>query len=476
MSISTYIATLHSTTLKLIDILIIFSVFYVATFLRQETYNIDEFYLIITSGVIYFLLAKIIGLYRVENISHLLSNTKNIIVTWLGTCFSIIFILFISKETESFSRLILLSWMITTPIVLILSRKLMTQYIITHQGNPINIAVVGINATSDIFLDHLETLKWPWLKIYGVYDYTSNPLLRRTSDKNESILYSYEPSEVRIKNKTQSINELITAVKTGHINSVYIALPLLTENNVEQLLIDLADTTASVYIIPDLFVTNILKSNWSHFAGLPVVNVYTTPFFGLNGIIKRLLDLALTILILLIIWPLMLAIAFAIKLSSKGPVLFKQRRYGLDGNIIKVWKFRSMSVCEDGPQVTQAKKNDVRITPLGKFLRKTSLDELPQFFNVLQGSLSVVGPRPHANAHNEEYRNLIKGYMLRHKVKPGITGLAQVKGWRGETDTLEKMENRVKYDLEYIQDWSIGLDLKIVLLTITHGFYNKNAY
>jgi putative colanic acid biosynthesis UDP-glucose lipid carrier transferase len=172
----------------------------------------------------------------------------------------------------------------------------------------------------------------------------------------------------------------------------------------------------------------------------------------------------------------MLVIALAVKLSSPGPAIFKQRRYGLNGEVLYVWKFRSMTVCEDGVDVLQAKQGDPRTTRLGAFLRRTSLDELPQFINVLQGTMSVVGPRPHAVAHNEEYRNLIHGYMLRHKVKPGITGLAQVNGWRGETDTLDKMQKRVVCDLEYIQKWSLWLDLKIVWMTIAGGFKGKNAY
>jgi putative colanic acid biosynthesis UDP-glucose lipid carrier transferase len=172
----------------------------------------------------------------------------------------------------------------------------------------------------------------------------------------------------------------------------------------------------------------------------------------------------------------MLLIAIAIKLDSKGPVLFKQRRYGLNGEVIQVLKFRTMKTLDDGVMVVQASKDDPRITTLGRFLRKTSLDELPQFWNVLQGNMSIVGPRPHAVAHNEEYRQLIEGYMLRHKVKPGITGWAQVNGFRGETETLDKMQSRVEYDLFYINHWSLAFDLKIIGLTIIKGFINKSAY
>jgi putative colanic acid biosynthesis UDP-glucose lipid carrier transferase len=172
----------------------------------------------------------------------------------------------------------------------------------------------------------------------------------------------------------------------------------------------------------------------------------------------------------------MALIALGVKLTSPGPVLFKQRRYGLNGAVVEVWKFRSMTVCEDGDKVIQAQKGDMRITPFGAFLRRTSLDELPQFFNVLQGSMSVVGPRPHAVSHNEQYRRLIRGYMLRHKVKPGITGWAQISGWRGETETVDKMAMRVKFDLQYVQNWSLWFDLKIIFLTMFKGWVHKNAY
>ena len=238
----------------------------------------------------------------------------------------------------------------------------------------------------------------------------------------------------------------------------------------------LADTTASVYIVPDIFTFNLLNSRWVDIQGITAISIYETPFAGLNSVVKRIEDIILSFLILILISLPMLFIATGIKLTSNGPVFFKQSRYGIDGERIKVWKFRSMTVTEDGDKVVQATQDDSRVTPFGGFLRRTSLDELPQFFNSLSGSMSIVGPRPHAVAHNEEYRQQIQGYMLRHKVKPGITGLAQINGFRGETDTLDKMEGRVRYDLRYIQTWSLSLDIKIIFLTVFKGFKDKNAY
>ncbi|HBW8935033.1 TPA: undecaprenyl-phosphate glucose phosphotransferase, partial [Klebsiella pneumoniae] len=229
-------------------------------------------------------------------------------------------------------------------------------------------------------------------------------------------------------------------------------------------------------LIPDILTFNILQSRTEEINGVPVVPLFDTPLNGINMVFKRVEDVFFSIIILFLISPVLAVIALLIKLTSPGPILFKQIRYGMDGKAIKVWKFRSMKVMENDDRVIQATKNDTRVTKVGGFLRKTSLDELPQFINVLFGSMSIVGPRPHAVAHNEQYRKLIQGYMLRHKVKPGITGLAQVNGWRGETDTLDKMEKRIEYDLEYIRTWNIVLDIKIIFLTVFKGFIGKTAY
>jgi putative colanic acid biosynthesis UDP-glucose lipid carrier transferase len=229
-------------------------------------------------------------------------------------------------------------------------------------------------------------------------------------------------------------------------------------------------------IVPDIFVFNLMRGRWSYIGNMMTLSIFDTPFYGVGGILKKIEDLILGSIILLLSTIPMLIIAILIKITSPGPALFKQTRYGLSGQPITVWKFRSMSVCENGGEIKQAQKGDSRITPLGNFLRKTSLDELPQFINVLQGRMSIVGPRPHAVAHNEMYRHDIDGYMLRHLVKPGITGWAQINGFRGETRDIEKMQKRVEFDLEYIKNWSFGLDLKIIFLTILKGFIHENAY
>jgi putative colanic acid biosynthesis UDP-glucose lipid carrier transferase len=251
---------------------------------------------------------------------------------------------------------------------------------------------------------------------------------------------------------------------------------MASQPRVRRLLEELHDTTASIYFVPDMMLFDLIQARVDAIGGLPVLAVCESPFYGWNAVVKRISDLVLASLILLLAAPLMLALAVLIRLESPGPVLFRQRRYGLDGREIIVYKFRSMTVLEDGAVVRQATRDDKRVTRLGAFLRASSLDELPQFINVLQGRMSVVGPRPHAIAHNEMYRKRIRGYMIRHKVRPGITGLAQVNGLRGETDTLEKMEARIEQDLAYLRNWSLLLDLKIVALTALVVLGRRNAY
>jgi putative colanic acid biosynthesis UDP-glucose lipid carrier transferase len=276
--------------------------------------------------------------------------------------------------------------------------------------------------------------------------------------------------------KLGDIDDLVEHARRGSVDLIYITFPMRAEERIRKVLERLGDTTASVYIVPDFFVFELLHARWTNIGGVPVVSVFESPLYGVDGLLKRVVDVAVGACVFALAAVPMLMIAMAVKLSSSGPILFKQRRYGLDGEEIRVWKFRTMTVWEDGQEVKQAQRDDQRVTPVGRFLRATSLDELPQIFNVLAGSMSLVGPRPHATAHNEAYRLLIRGYMLRHKVKPGITGLAQVRGFRGETETLDKMEKRVACDHQYIRSWSLWLDLKILVETLFVVFSRKNAY
>jgi putative colanic acid biosynthesis UDP-glucose lipid carrier transferase len=306
-----------------------------------------------------------------------------------------------------------------------------------------------------------ETRPWLGLKLAGVFD-------DRAADRRDNINHPHWTVIGRSE-------DLIRECREGKIDAVYVALPLRAEARTAEILAALSDTTVTVYLVADLLYFSLLRAQWGQVGGVPVVSLHDSPFQGLVGWIKRIEDLVLGSLIVLLTAIPMLCIAIAIKIKSPGPIFFHQWRYGLSGKKIRILKFRTMTVCEDGPNVVQAVKDDARVTKIGKFLRRTSLDEFPQFLQVLTGELSLVGPRPHAVAHNEKYRAIIHGYMLRHMVKPGITGWAQVNGWRGETAEVGKMEERVRHDMEYISKWNLLLDLKIIFLTVFGAKKNMHA-
>ncbi|HEY5993146.1 MAG TPA: undecaprenyl-phosphate glucose phosphotransferase [Gallionellaceae bacterium] len=399
------------------------------------------------------------ALYESWRSDSVRNEAWKILSVWLLTCCALLAVMFISKSSTNFSRVAVTAWMLSTPLVLTLERVLL-RYTLRHFRklglNSRAVAIVGAGSGASQLVETISRSPWMGLRIEGIYD-------------NKDLSH-------RLGLEYQDVEKLLQRVREQFIDSVYISYPMLQEDKIRQLVEQLADSTASVHVVPDVFVSDLLHARWSSLEGIPLVSIFESPFYGANFFLKRLEDLVLGSLILLLISPVMVAIAVAVKITSNGPAIFRQKRYGLNGEVIEVWKFRSMKVLEDGAVVPQARKNDPRVTKLGTFLRKSSLDELPQFINVLRGQMSIVGPRPHAVAHNEEYRKLIHGYMLRHKVKPGITGWAQVNGWRGETDTMEKMEMRVKYDLDYINNWSIWFDLKIIVLTIFRGMGGRNAY
>jgi putative colanic acid biosynthesis UDP-glucose lipid carrier transferase len=272
------------------------------------------------------------------------------------------------------------------------------------------------------------------------------------------------------------LGDLPALIRQHRIKDAYITFSLSSQPRIRQMIAVLQDAAVSIYLVPDVFGVNVIQGRMRNMDGVPVVSLLESPFVGLNGLVKRLSDIVLASLILVLIAPVLLAVALGVKLTSPGPVIFQQRRNGLDGEEIVVYKFRSMRALDDGAVVKQATRGDPRVTPFGAFIRRTSLDELPQFINVLQGRMSIVGPRPHAVAHNEQYRPIIRSYMVRHKVKPGITGWAQVNGCRGETDVVEKMAARVHYDLEYLRSWSLGLDLRIIARTVRQMFFDRSVY
>jgi putative colanic acid biosynthesis UDP-glucose lipid carrier transferase len=372
---------------------------------------------------------------------------------------------FVTKYSVDFSRRVVVSWIVATPALLILvmlclqelRRRLMFDPAMVRR-----VAFAGCNEISVALARRIgESRDLTGLRVEGFFD-----------DRSAERL-GVPGGRARLLGR---LPDLASFVKRRGIDVVFVALPVRHIQRVMQLLDELRDTTVSIYYVPDIFAFDLIQARSGELFGIPVVALCETPFCGYRGVIKRTTDIAFAVSILVIASPLMIALAVMVRMSSPGPIIFAQRRYGLDGREITVWKYRTMTVLEDGAQVVQATKEDRRITAVGRFMRRYSLDELPQLFNVLQGRMSLVGPRPHAVAHNEEYRKLIKGYMIRHKVPPGMTGLAQVNGCRGETARVEDMQARVNYDLEYLRRWTPLLDIKILLLTAVRMLRDEKAY
>jgi putative colanic acid biosynthesis UDP-glucose lipid carrier transferase len=364
---------------------------------------------------------------------------------------------------REFSRAAIYTWVWLAPLAEIgatIALRASAPFLLSLQGPKVRALIVGMNGQGTALAQRIQKTRLSRIELLGFVDSRNSNRLQ--GDEDKPLL--------------GNISELAEIVRTQRVQVIYLSLPMASQPRILSILDELKDTTASIYFVPDMFVTDLIQGQASSVCGMPVISVCETPFVGMDGFLKRGSDIVFSTLILLGITPLLIGIAIAVKWTSPGPVIFKQRRYGLDGEEILVYKFRSMTVTEDGGTVTQATKGDKRITPLGAFLRKTSLDELPQFINVLQGRMSIVGPRPHAVAHNELYRKLIKGYAVRHKVRPGITGWAQVNGYRGETDTLDKMQGRIDYDLDYLRNWSLRLDVHIILRTAKLVTKDQAAY
>lgn len=372
---------------------------------------------------------------------------------------------YVTKFSEEYSRRVVLTWAVVTPAFLILvtlGLHEVMRRLLCDPSNARKTVFAGYNEASQSLAQQLKSSSELCMTVEGFFDDRSPDRLNLNGDE-----------DVRLLGK---LSDLPAYVKANGVQVIFIALPLRHIQRVTDLLDDLHDTTASIYYVPDIFVFDLIQARTGSVNGIPVIAMCETPFYGFRGVTKRMTDIIISAVILLTLLPVLIAIAIAIKLTSPGPAIFKQRRYGLNGEEIIVYKFRTMVVQEDGEVVQQARKDDPRTTPIGRFLRRYSLDELPQLINVLQGRMSLVGPRPHAVAHNEMYRKLIKGYMVRHKVLPGITGLAQVNGLRGETRTIEQMEARVRYDLEYLRNWSIVLDLKILAKTALRVLNDNKAF
>ena len=399
-----------------------------------EVFNSFEFFEIGAAGL-------------ARHVRHL----TDLIIAWTLVLGLLVMLGIASSTLSLLDRTTMLVWTVLTPILLLLTHAYIRSRVESsfHSGSVRRAVIVGANNLGYKLATNIHRQRNLMIRVEAFFD-------DRQDDRSD-------PSLVPVL--TGGLNEVAAYVEKFGIDLVYISFPIIDNPRIVSLVNSLRDTTASVYFVPNIFIFDLVQARLDYVNGIPVIGVFESPLVGINAVHKRIFDVVASSLILLMISPLMILLAIGVKLSSPGPVFFKQRRYGMDGEEILVYKFRSMRTMDNGDKVEQAKRNDARVTRFGAFIRRTSLDELPQMINVLQGTMSIVGPRPHAVAHNEHYRKLIHGYMWRHKVKPGITGLAQVSGYRGETDTIEKMEGRVLHDIIYLKNWSLWLDILIIFKT-----------
>jgi putative colanic acid biosynthesis UDP-glucose lipid carrier transferase len=385
------------------------------------------------------------------------------VLRWLLLTLVLLLVGYLTQFAVEFSRRVIFTWLLVTPVLLVCAAVLLDWLLrraIVDTAAPRRVLFAGYNDISTSLAGRIRRHPELCMSLVGYFD-----------DRSAERLGALPEDRL-----LGGLADIAAYVKRENIDLLFVALPMRHIQRVLNLLDELRDTTCSIYYVPDVFVFDLIQARTVDIAGIPAVAMCETPFYGYRGVVKRLMDLVLATVGVAVILPLLIAIAVAVKVGSRGPVIFTQRRYGLDGQEILVYKFRTMTVLEDGGQVRQATRDDDRITPVGRVLRRYSLDELPQLFNVIQGRMSLVGPRPHAVAHNEEYRRLIKGYMVRHKVLPGITGLAQVNGCRGETTRLEDMQARIDFDLDYLRHWSPALDVRILARTLLRMFSDAKAY
>jgi len=446
---------------RLLDPFMIWGLLIFTAWIYDESFN--GYYLVLM--IITFFVSSYVyeqtSIYRSWRSGKLLAYIRDTLTGWMIIVSILIFLGYATQLSYRYSEQVMLTWFIATPFALIIShlavRKIANS--LRQGGEARSVVIVGANDTGLSLFERILELPYLLMDVRGFFD---DRYERRSNSGDVKLL--------------GGVSDVANYVRENSIQMIFISLPMAQQPRIRKLLDDLHDTTASIYFLPDVYIFDLMQARFDNVGGVPVVAICESPFYGVDSVVKNISDFILAFLILILLLPLMLLIALSVKLTSKGPAVFKQRRYGLNGEEIIVYKFRSMTVSEDGHNIVQAKKNDQRLTRVGAFLRRTSLDELPQFINVLQGRMSIVGPRPHAVAHNELYRKLIKGYMLRHKVKPGITGWAQVHGLRGETEDLEKMQARIEYDLYYMQNWSVWLDLWIILKTVIVVLRRDNAY
>jgi putative colanic acid biosynthesis UDP-glucose lipid carrier transferase len=394
--------------------------------------------------------SEILSVAPLQNLSSASASARGLLVI-AGRWFVVVAFLWAlisgSGLQANFPPQVWLTWMLLAPLMLWLSeaaaRRAFALALASHHLRPHDAIIVGLNELGRLLERRLREDRSSRIRIVAYFDDQPPVAGARCRD----------------------IVDLRRFISGNDVRIVYITWPMAREQRILELMEVLRDSTASVYFVPDVSIVNVIQGRLALVSGIPVVGVCESPLYGMRAWSKRLFDVVFGAILLVLAAPILISVAIGVRLDSPGPILFRQRRYGLDGREFEVYKFRSMHVTEDGDATFfAAARGDRRVTPFGAFIRKTSLDELPQLFNVVGGSMSLVGPRPHVVAMNETYRRQISGYMLRHKVRPGITGWAQVNGSRGGDD-LENMERRLALDMEYLKHWSLRLDVIILLRT-----------
>ena len=416
------------------------------------------------------------GVYRSN--SSFTRKALTLFQAWSLTFGFLLVVGFVTKQTDVFSRLLLGQLFIAGYLLQVflqyLSREIQIR-VMVHALPAENVLIVGTGKLASYLQNKISGNPWLNQKVVGCLELPS--AAQGSEARAGATLYeSSDFASLKELNIIGPLDQMLSIIERHDVRTVYFAIPLGESDLIENLYFQLLDRHVSVHWVPDIFSLLLVNHSVREIAGLPVLTLSETPLTGTRLLLKALEDRILGLLILVIISPVLLIIAAAIKLDSQGPVFFRQARMGWSGRVFHIWKFRSMYVHQpEAGVIRQATRNDPRVTRVGAFLRKTSLDELPQVFNVLMGEMSLVGPRPHAVQHDELYSKGINAYFARHNIKPGITGLAQVRGLRGETTDIERMQARIEADIEYINNWSLWLDFSILLRTLG-ALTGKNAY
>lgn len=464
-------AELMSTALRLVDIAIIVITALLVYYLRKGWPMPTGYYPLLLLVVVFLTtnIFSIFSVYRAWRGRWLYRELATLSVAWVCVMLCVGLITFLTKSGSNFSRL-WFGWTFFISFVGMIGFRVLLRMTLRHlraRGlNQKKVVIVGAGQLGKRACNSILRETWAGLQPVALFD--DNLHVIGQQYKGIPVMGSLDDVLPYIEKQRQSAE--------GAIDQVWIALPLHAEKKIEEMQNSLNNTATNVYLIPDLFAFQLTNYSVDEVVGLPIMNMSASPVRGGAALLKRVEDVLVSLILITILSPVLIVIVAIVKLESPGPIIFKQRRYGQDGKEIIVWKFRSMTCTEDSGVVTQATRGDKRTTRSGYWLRKLSLDELPQLFNVLQGSMSLVGPRPHAVAHNEFYRTKVSGYMARHKIRPGITGWAQINGCRGETAQIGDMEERVRYDLEYIRNWSVPLDLQIMFRTVKTVMDFKNTY